>query len=116
LKRVIAAEVCRSCSSGLLVVRVFAKSDKKNKFFPEQSLTLPIKNGRKIIVKYKGLWVDRKAGGKMLRRIDKKRSVKPRPAPCNTLNCHRWESKMEIIRLISGKPELKLKTISEPAS
>jgi len=52
----------------------------------------------------------------MLRRSDKKRSIKSRPAPCNTLNCHRWESKMEIIRLISGKPDLKLKTISEPAS
>jgi len=52
----------------------------------------------------------------MLRRSDKKRSIKSRPAPCNTLNCHRWESKMEIIRLISGKPDLKLKTVSELAS
>ena len=52
----------------------------------------------------------------MFKKGDKKRFLKPKPAPYNRIDCHRWENKMEIIRLISGKPELKLKTLSEPTS
>ena len=52
----------------------------------------------------------------MFRRSDKKRSFKSRPAPNNGPDSHKWETKMEIIRLISGKPDLKIKTFSGPVS
>ena len=52
----------------------------------------------------------------MSRRTDKKKCLKSSPSQYSVLDSHIWESKMEIIRLISGKPELKLKTPSEPAS
>jgi len=52
----------------------------------------------------------------MLRRSDKKRNITSKPILNNGPDSHRWESKMEIIRLISGKPDLKLKTLSEPIS
>ncbi len=49
----------------------------------------------------------------MFGRSKKKRNLKSKSALCNRIDCHRWESKMEVIRLISGKPELKLKTFPE---
>jgi len=52
----------------------------------------------------------------MSRRSNKKRNIKSRPAQYNVLDSHRWESKMEIIRLISGKPDIKIKPLSETAS
>ncbi len=52
----------------------------------------------------------------MLERSDKKRYLKPKPSQYSGLDSHIWKTKMEIVRLISGKPELKLKTLSEPAS
>lgn len=52
----------------------------------------------------------------MLRRSDKKRLPKPKPAQYSSLDSHVWKTKMEIARLISGKPELKPKTLPRPTS
>ncbi len=52
----------------------------------------------------------------MFRRSNKKRNSKSGPVSNNGPDSHKWESKMEIIRLISGKPDSKLKTLSEPTS
>ncbi len=52
----------------------------------------------------------------MFRQSQKRRDLKSGPAPYNRIDSHIWKTKMEIVRLISGKPELKLKTLSEPAS
>ena len=52
----------------------------------------------------------------MFRRTDKKRNFKSKPVSNNGPDSHKWESKMEIIRLISGKPDLKLKPLSEQTS
>lgn len=52
----------------------------------------------------------------MFKRGDKRRFLKPKPAQYSGLDSHIWKTKMEIVRLVSGKPELKLKTLSEPTS
>ena len=52
----------------------------------------------------------------MFWRKDKKRNNKSAQPPNNGPDSHKWETKMEIIRLISGKPDLKLKSLSEPNS
>jgi|GEM_PF-6147155 hypothetical protein len=45
---------------------------------------------------------------------DKARKSRPRSAIRNQLNTHKWESKMEIHRLISGKPDLKITKHKKP--
>jgi len=50
----------------------------------------------------------------MKRAIHEKRAIKFKPAICKELDCHKWASKMEIRRLLSGKPDLKIKVISKP--
>jgi len=52
----------------------------------------------------------------MFRRRDKKRNNKSAQPPNNGPDSHKWETKMEIIRLISGKPDLKIEPLSEPVS
>jgi len=52
----------------------------------------------------------------MLRRSDKKKNIKSPLAPNIGPDSHSWENKMEIIRLISGKPDLKLNTLSKSIS
>ncbi len=52
----------------------------------------------------------------MFRRSDKKRNSKSRPVINNGPDSHRWETKMEIIRLISGKQDLEIKAFSGPVS
>jgi hypothetical protein len=51
-----------------------------------------------------------------LRQSDKKRLPKPKPSQYSALDSHVWKTKMEIVRLISGKPDLKPKTLPKPAS
>jgi hypothetical protein len=43
---------------------------------------------------------------------DKKRPIKSEMTINPMLDSHKWATKMEIIRLISGKPELKIKAIA----
>jgi hypothetical protein len=40
---------------------------------------------------------------------DKKITIKSRMTINPVLDSHKWATKMEIMRLISGKPELKIK-------
>ncbi len=48
--------------------------------------------------------------------IDSKRAIKPKPAIYHGLDSHKWATKMEIQRLLSGKPDLKIKfTPRDPA-
>ena len=51
----------------------------------------------------------------MFRRSDKKRNIQQTPAINKGPDSHKWETKMEIMRLFSGKPDLKLKHIPKPA-
>jgi len=51
----------------------------------------------------------------MFRRSDKKRNIHPAPAINKGPDSHKWETKMEIIRIFSGKPDLKLKQIPKSA-
>jgi len=39
----------------------------------------------------------------------KKRTIKPTLTINPVLDSHKWATKMEIIRIISGKPDLKIK-------
>jgi len=41
--------------------------------------------------------------------IDKKRAIKSKPTTYHGLDSHKWATKMEIQRLLSGKPDLKIK-------
>jgi len=41
-----------------------------------------------------------------------KKTDRSRPTIFNRLDTHNWANKMEIHRLLSGKPEMKLKTES----
>jgi len=41
--------------------------------------------------------------------IDKKRATTWRPATYSRIDCHKWATKMEMHRLLSGKPDLKIK-------
>jgi hypothetical protein len=52
----------------------------------------------------------------MIRLNRKKAIVKPRPAMYNGLDSHKWQTKIEIVRLISGKPDLRINTFSIPGS
>lgn len=40
---------------------------------------------------------------------NKKRTIKPTMTINPVLDSHKWATKMEIIRLITGKPDLKIK-------
>jgi hypothetical protein len=63
-----------------------------------------------IAVKKTGLIVDNKGtrcGMKKL--IDSKRAIKSKPTTYHGLDSHEWATKMEIQRLLSGKPDLKIK-------
>lgn len=42
----------------------------------------------------------------MKKLIDRKKIVKSRPPVCNWLDSHKWATKVEIRRLLSGKPDL----------
>lgn len=52
----------------------------------------------------------------MFSRSEKKKNLKSKPAQFSGLDSHIWKTKMEIVHLISGKPDLKLKKLSEPTS
>ncbi len=52
----------------------------------------------------------------MKRTIDKKRTIRPRPAIRNELDSHKWATKMEIRRFLSGRAELKIKAIPKPTA
>ncbi len=41
--------------------------------------------------------------------IDNKRAIKSKPTTYHGLDSHKWATKMEIQRLLSGKPDLKIK-------
>jgi len=43
----------------------------------------------------------------------KKGTIMPGMRINHMLDSHKWATKMEIIRLISGKPDLKIKAISK---
>jgi len=43
---------------------------------------------------------------------NKKRTIKSEMTINPVLDSHKWTTKMEIMRLISGKPELKIKAIA----
>jgi len=43
----------------------------------------------------------------------KKRTIRSGMTINYVLDSHKWATKMEIIRLISGKPDLKIKSISK---
>jgi hypothetical protein len=45
---------------------------------------------------------------------DKKRRTKSRPLIYSVLNSHKWATKMEMHRLIGGKPDLKIKEVPKP--
>lgn len=51
-----------------------------------------------------------------MNRVDKKTTIKPRLTLCNAIDSHKWETKMEIVRLISGKPDLKIEGLAQSAS
>jgi hypothetical protein len=44
----------------------------------------------------------------MKRLIDSNRAIKPEPTTYHGLDSHKWATKMEIQRLLSGKPDLKI--------
>jgi len=44
----------------------------------------------------------------MKRLVKKRRLIKFRHRIDNQIDCHSWETKMEIHRLLSGKPDIKL--------
>jgi len=46
----------------------------------------------------------------MKRTKDKKDTGKSRPQASSGLDSHKWATKMELRRLLSGKPELRIKT------
>jgi hypothetical protein len=46
--------------------------------------------------------------------IDKKRRTKSRPTIHSVLNSHKWATKVEMHRLIAGKPDLKIKEAPKP--
>jgi len=52
----------------------------------------------------------------MFWRRDKKRNNKSAQPPNNGPDSHKWETKMEIIRLISGKPDLTIEPLSKSTS
>lgn len=45
--------------------------------------------------------------------INGKRTTKPRPALYSGIDSHSWPTRMERTRLISGKPDLKLKAVEK---
>ncbi len=45
---------------------------------------------------------------RMKKLIDSKRAIKSKPAMYRELDSHKWATKMEIQRLIRGKPDLKI--------
>lgn len=45
---------------------------------------------------------------KMKRPVKKRRLIKFRHRVDNQIDCHSWATKMEIHRLLSGKPDIKL--------
>ena len=52
---------------------------------------------------------ERKRGCKVKRLSNKKTAKGPKPPTHNGLDAHAWATKMEIRRLVGGKPDLKLK-------
>jgi hypothetical protein len=46
--------------------------------------------------------------------INNKRRNKSWPTIYGTLNSHKWTSKVEMHRLIAGKPDLKIKQAPKP--
>lgn len=40
---------------------------------------------------------------------DSNKKMKPKPSLYYGLNAHKWATKMEVRRLLSGKPDLELK-------
>jgi hypothetical protein len=61
------------------------------------------------------LTVDKKAGNEaiMKKLNDKKRTIKLTMTINPLLDSHNWATKMEIIRIISGKPDLKIKAAAQ---
>jgi hypothetical protein len=49
----------------------------------------------------------------MKRSKDKRRTTKPRSSIGSELDAYKWATKMEIRRLLSGKPDLTLKEDSK---
>jgi hypothetical protein len=47
----------------------------------------------------------------MRRLINKKRTIEHSAAIRDVLDTHQWPAKMEIHRLLSGKPDLKIKAV-----
>ncbi|MFZ2145732.1 MAG: hypothetical protein WAV28_00815 [Sedimentisphaerales bacterium] len=45
---------------------------------------------------------------KMKKTGDSNKKIKSRPSLYYGLNAHKWDTKMEVRRLLSGKPELEL--------
>jgi len=45
--------------------------------------------------------------------IEKKRATTLRPATYSRIDCHKWATKMETYRLLSGKPDLKIKEVEK---
>ena len=51
---------------------------------------------------------------KMKSLINKIRRTKSKPTIYSALNSHKWATKVEMHRLIAGKPDLKIKEIPKP--
>ena len=52
----------------------------------------------------------------MKKLINNKKIIKSKPAIYNALDSHKWATKMEIHRLMSGKPDLKIKALPKPTA
>jgi len=72
-------------------------------------LEIPLKEPAEIADKKQG-------GSEMDKLINTKRTTKSKPVIHNAPDSHKWATKMEIHRLMSGKPDLKIKAASKPTS
>jgi hypothetical protein len=71
----------------------------------------------KIPLKEAAEMADRKQGGLEMRRLmNIKRATKSKPVVHSAPDPHKWATKMEIHRLMSGKPDLKIKPAPKPTS
>jgi len=52
----------------------------------------------------------------MRKGVGKKRTVRLNTGVRSDLDCHKWATKTEIYRLLSGKPELTIRKIPKPAT